>query len=72
LQNADYLVVVELLSHPDGRTRDQLIGSLNIELETLDDALERLQRDDVIVRDGSLIRTSNAVRRLSQLNLIAL
>jgi hypothetical protein len=72
LQNADYLVVVEMLSHPDGRTRDLLIASLGIELETLDAALQSLEQDDVIVRDRGLIRPSNAVRRLDRLNLIAL
>ncbi len=72
MQNADYLVVVELLSHPDGRTPDLLRRSLDIELETLNAALQSLEQDNVIVRHGNLVRPSDALRRLDQLNLIAL
>ena len=72
MQNADYLVVVELLSHPGGRTPDLLRRSLDMELETLKAALQSLEQDKVIVRHGNLVRTSDAVRRLDQMKLIAL
>ena len=72
MTNPDYLVVVELLSHPGGRTPDALVESLGVGAEALDAALAGLEQDGVIVRGGGLIRPSTAVRRLDRMNLIAL
>ena len=72
MKNADYLVVVELLSHPDGRTNDSLLSSLGVEPETLDTAVKDLEEDGVIVREDPVIRLSNAAKRLDRMNLIAL
>jgi len=72
LQNADYLVVVELLSHPDGRTPASLLSSLGVEPETLDTALSDLEQDGVIVRENASVRLSKPAQRLDRMNLIAL
>jgi DNA-binding HxlR family transcriptional regulator len=72
LQNADYLVVIELLRHPDGRPHEMLRRSLDVELETLDVALRSLEQDGVIVRQGEAFCPSSAVRRLDSMKLIAI
>ncbi len=72
LQNADYLVVVALLSHPDGQTTNALSGSLGIEPETLSAALEGLEQDGVVVWTDELVRLSRPAQRLDRMNLIAL
>jgi DNA-binding HxlR family transcriptional regulator len=71
LQNADYLVVLDLLNHPGGRSRGLLSRALDIESGALEKALESLERDGVIIRRGEVICASIATRRLDQLNLIA-
>lgn len=71
MQNADYLVVIELLGHPDGRALGPIQQALGVGPETLLSAVESLEEDGVIVRRGDLIWPSRAMRRLDRLNLIA-
>jgi hypothetical protein len=72
LQNAEYLVVVQLLNRPNGRERRRMYSALSsLAQPAIDEAIESLHAAGVIVVKGQRIRPSPALACLERLELIA-
>lgn len=71
MQNAEYLVVLDVLRRPRGRDRERMYKALRTSSpDELDTAIASLEQAGIVSVKGKQIHASPALRRLNELKLI--
>jgi hypothetical protein len=73
MRNAEYLVVLEVLSHARGRDRERMYRALRTHSAAeIDAAIASLEQAGVVLARGTRIHPTSALSRLENLNLIGI
>jgi hypothetical protein len=73
MRKAEYLVILEVLSHARGRDRERMYHALRTQTrEEVDAAIVSLVEAGVVIVKGARVHPTPALKRLEELNLIGI